>query len=155
MFNIVFLEPEMGSNTGNIGRSCVLTRSRLHLIEPLGFEITDKQVRRAGLDYWKDVDLVVHKSYTDFLEYLPQEARIFYCTTKAKKFYHQVQFKDGDYIMFGKESKGIPESILFEHPERCIKIPMITEMKRSLNLANSANIVLYEALRQNDFFDLR
>lgn len=155
MFNIVFLEPEMGSNTGNIGRSCVLTGSRLHLIEPLGFEITDKQVRRAGLDYWKDVDLVVHKSYANFLKYLPQEVRIFYCTTKAKKFYHQVHFKDGDYIMFGKESKGIPESILFEHPERCIKIPMITEMKRSLNLANSANIVLYEALRQNNFFDLR
>ena len=149
MLNIVLLEPEIPANTGNIGRTCVAAGARLHLIEPLGFQITEKQVRRAGLDYWDKLDLTIYKSYPDFLEKNP-EAKIYMATTKAKKIYSEAAFEEDAYIMFGKESAGIPEEILVENEENCIRIPMLSEI-RSLNLSNSVAIVLYEALRQNDF----
>lgn len=147
--NIVLLEPEIPANTGNIGRTCVATGTRLHLIEPLGFSINEKQLKRAGMDYWDKLDVSTYINYEDFLSKNP-DARIFYATTKARKTHADVHFTDGDYIMFGKESAGIPEEILVQHPENCIRIPMLDDI-RSLNLSNSAAIVLYEALRQTDF----
>ncbi|WP_138160017.1 tRNA (cytidine(34)-2'-O)-methyltransferase [Peptoniphilus catoniae] len=153
MFNVVLYEPEIPHNTGAIARTCVLTRSRLHLIKPLGFSISDKALKRAGLDYWKYLDLTVYDDYEDFLR-KNTDICIYYSTTKTRNNYSQVKYKDGDFIMFGPETRGIPEDILKRYPGRCIRIPMIGELKRSLNLANSANIVLYEALRQNDFPNL-
>ena len=147
--NIVLLEPEIPANTGNIGRTCVITGSRLHLIEPLGFQLTSKMIKRAGLDYWDRLDVTRYMDYGDFLDRNPG-ARIFFATTKGKHRYTDVTYRDGDYLMFGKESAGIPEEILVEHPESCIRIPMLPE-ERSLNLANSVAIVTYEALRQLDF----
>lgn len=152
MLNIVLLEPEIPANTGNIGRTCVATGAKLHLIEPMGFRITQKEVKRAGLDYWDKLDVTVYDSYPDFLEKNPN-AKIYFATTKAKHTYADVSFEEDAYIMFGKESAGIPEEILVEHPEECIRIPMFGEI-RSLNLSNSVAIVLYEALRQNGFMDL-
>ena len=149
MLNIVLFEPEMPLNTGNIGRTCVITGCRLHLIEPLGFQLSSKMIKRAGLDYWDRLDVTRYMDYGDFLDRNPG-ARIFYATTKGKHRYTDVTYRDGDYIMFGKESAGIPEEILVEHPETCIRIPMLPE-ERSLNLANSVAIVTYEALRQLDF----
>lgn len=148
-FNIVLHEPEIPSNTGNIGRTCVATGSSLHLIEPLGFHLTEKNLKRAGMDYWKDLDVHRYMNYETFLEENGQP-KVWFATTKARQTYSDVTFKDGDFIMFGKESAGIPEEILVEQPERCIRIPMLGET-RSLNLANSVAIVLYEALRQNGF----
>lgn len=148
-FNIVLHEPEIPSNTGNIGRTCVATGSSLHLIEPLGFHLTEKNLKRAGMDYWKDLDVHRYMNYETFLEENGQP-QVWFATTKARQTYSDVTFKDGDFIMFGKESAGIPEEILVEQPERCIRIPMLGET-RSLNLANSVAIVLYEALRQNGF----
>ena len=155
MINIVLHEPEIPQNTGNIGRTCVITGSRLHLIRPLGFRINEKTVKRAGLDYWQKLDVTEHDNYPAFMDYVNQadnfsKPRIYYATTKGKHRYTDVQFHDGDYIMFGRESAGIPEEILAEHPDECIRIPMLPE-ERSLNLANSVAIVLYEALRQLDF----
>ena len=152
MVNIVLLEPEIPANTGNIGRTCVATGSRLHLIKPLGFDISEKAVRRAGMDYWFRIDLSVYENYNDFLEKNPG-ARLFMATTKAKKTYTEAVYKDGDYLMFGKESAGIPEEILVKHKEECIRIPMTGDI-RSLNLSNSVSIVLYEALRQNQFLGM-
>lgn len=149
MLNIVLHEPEMPANTGNIGRSCVITGARLHLIEPMGFNLSEKMLKRAGLDYWPRLDVTTYADYDDFLAKNP-DARIFYATTKAKHRYTDVEFHDGDYIMFGKESAGIPEEILIKHPDQCIRIPMLPE-ERSLNLSNSVSIILYEALRQLDF----
>ena len=149
MFNIVLLEPEIPQNTGNIGRTCVATGSRLHLIEPMGFRITEKGLKRAGMDYWKDLDVTVYDNLEDFLE-KNNNPKIFYATTKGPQRYTDVSFSDGDYIMFGKESAGIPEDILHDNKETAIRIPMNPEI-RSLNLSNSVAIVLYEALRQNDF----
>lgn len=149
MLNIVLLEPEIPANTGNIGRTCVAAGARLHLIEPMGFQINEKQVRRAGLDYWDKLDYRIYDSYRDFVEKNPG-IKIYMATTKARHVYSEVSFEDDCYIMFGKESAGIPEEILIEHPEECIRIPMIGET-RSLNLSNSVAIVLYEALRQNQF----
>ena len=149
--NIVLLEPEIPGNTGNIGRTCLVTGSRLHLIRPLGFRLDEKSLRRAGLDYWHDLDVTVYDNYEDFLNRNPKAAsRMFYATTKARQTYVQVAYQPGDYIMFGKESAGIPEEILVEHPEESIRIPMLPGM-RSLNLSNSVAVVLYEALRQLDF----
>ncbi len=148
-FNIVLHEPEIPSNTGNIGRTCVATGSSLHLIEPLGFHLTEKNLKRAGMDYWKDLDVHRYMNYETFLEE-NRKPKVWLATTKARQTYSDVTFKDGDYIMFGKESAGIPEEILVEQPESCIRIPMLGET-RSLNLANSVAIVLYEALRQNGF----
>ena len=149
MLNIVLHEPEMPANTGNIGRTCVAAGARLHLIEPLGFSINDKMVKRAGLDYWDKLDVTVYDDFNDFCERNPG-AKIYMATTKAKKIYSEASYEPDCYIMFGKESAGIPEEILVEHPEECVRIPMIGET-RSLNLSNSVAIVLYEALRQNQF----
>ena len=183
MFHIVLLEPEIPANTGNIGRTCLVTGSALHLIEPMGFILNDKNLKRAGMDYWKDVDVRRYDCLRDFQaehsDLFPKEGEaadtpagkelaengiskdalaerppvLWYATTKAQKTYCDVSFRDGDYIMFGKESAGIPEEMLTEYPEQCIRIPMASA-QRSLNLSNSAAIVLYEALRQNDFLDL-
>lgn len=147
--NIVLLEPEIPQNTGNIGRTCCATGTKLHLIEPMGFRINEKNLRRAGMDYWKDLDVTIYDDYNDFLEKNPN-AKIWLATTKAPKRYTDVEFGENDYIMFGKESAGIPEEILVQHKENCIRIPMNAEI-RSLNLANSVAIVLYESLRQRDF----
>lgn len=149
MINIVLLEPEIPQNTGNIGRTCVAAGARLHLIEPLGFRLTEKALRRAGMDYWSQLDVTRYDDYEDFLRRNPG-AKIYMATTKAKHIYTDVQYEDDCYIMFGKESAGIPEEILVEHQEDCIRIPMIGDI-RSLNLGNSVAIVLYEALRQQDF----
>lgn len=149
MVNIVLLEPEIPANTGNIGRTCVATGSRLHLIEPLGFDISEKAVRRAGMDYWKDIDLHVYKNYEEFLKKNPG-ARPYMATTKGQNLYSDVEYEDNVYIMFGKESAGIPEEILMTDKERCIRIPMLEKI-RSLNLSNSVAIVTYEVLRQKGF----
>ena len=149
MLNIVLFEPEIPANTGNIGRTCVATGTRLHLIEPLGFRLTEKNLRRAGMDYWKDLDVTTYINYEDFLEKNPN-AKIYMATTKAHQTYTEVQYEDDCYILFGKESAGIPEEILVDHEDDCIRIPMIGDI-RSLNLGNSVAIVLYEALRQQDF----
>lgn len=151
--NIVLYEPEIPANTGNIGRTCVATGTRLHLIEPLGFRLNEKAIKRAGMDYWKDLDVTTYLNYQDFLEKNPG-AKIYMATTKAPQIYTEVHYEEDCYIMFGKESAGIPEEILVKHPDRCIRIPMGKDI-RSLNLANSVAIVLYEALRQNHFADLQ
>ena len=152
MLNIVLLEPEIPANTGNIGRTCVAAGAKLHLIEPMGFQINEKQVKRAGLDYWDKLDYTIYDSYPDFLEKNPG-AKIYMATTKAPKVYTEVNYEPDCYIMFGKESAGIPEEILLEHKETAVRIPMLDHI-RSLNLGNSVAIVLYEALRQQGFKEL-
>ncbi|MFV0527516.1 MAG: tRNA (cytidine(34)-2'-O)-methyltransferase [Lachnospiraceae bacterium] len=147
--NIVLFEPEIPANTGNIGRTCVATGSRLHLIEPLGFRLNEKEIKRAGMDYWSHLDVTRYSCYADFIEKNPT-SRIYMASTKAQKTYAEVQFEEDCFIMFGKESAGIPEDILYENKETAIRIPMLDEI-RSLNLSNSVAIVLYEALRQHDF----
>lgn len=147
--NIVLHEPEIPANTGNIGRTCVATGSTLHLIKPLGFSLDEKHLLRAGLDYWPKLKLNIYEDYEDFLK-KNTGARIYYATTKAFRLYSEVNFERDDYIMFGKESAGIPEEILIRHPNECIRIPMIGDI-RSLNLGNSVAVLLYEALRQNGF----
>ena len=147
--NIILHEPEIPANTGNIGRTCVATGTALHLIRPLGFDISDKAVRRAGMDYWKELDLYVYEDFNDFVSKNPN-ARIYMATTKAKKAYTEVIYEENDFIMFGKESAGIPEEILIKYEDTSVRIPMIGEI-RSLNLSNSVAIMLYEALRQQDF----
>ena len=149
MLNIVLHEPEIPANTGNIGRTCVATGTRLHLIEPLGFRLNEKNLKRAGMDYWEDLDVRTYIDYQDFLEKNPG-AKIYMATTKAEKIYTEVNYEPDCYIMFGKESAGIPEEILVKHKEESIRIPMVGDI-RSLNLGNSVAIVLYEALRQNNF----
>lgn len=149
MINIVLLEPEIPANTGNIGRTCVAAGARLHLIEPLGFSLSEKALKRAGMDYWKDLDVTTYIDYHDFLEKNPG-ARIYMATTKARRMYTEVSYEPDCYIMFGKESAGIPEELLVANRENCVRIPMMGDI-RSLNLGNSAAIVLYEALRQNGF----
>ena len=149
MLNIVLFQPEIPANTGNIGRTCVATNTRLHLIEPLGFRLNEKEVKRAGMDYWEHLDVTRYINYEDFLAKNPG-AKIWMATTKAKHVYTEVEFGPDDYIMFGKESAGIPEEILVENEETCIRIPMLPKI-RSLNLSNSVSIVLYEALRQQNF----
>lgn len=157
---IVLHQPEIPQNTGNIGRTCVATGSSLHLIEPLGFRLNEKDLRRAGMDYWAKLDLHCHMNYAEFLRETEGDrvgnpgAKIWYATTKAKRTYTEVSFGPEDYLMFGKESAGIPEEILVENEEQCIRIPMLPEI-RSLNLANSVAVVLYEALRQNNFEDMQ
>lgn len=147
--NIVLLEPEIPQNTGNIGRTCVATGTKLHLIEPLGFSLDEKAVKKAGLDYWPSLDKETYISYRDFMEKNPG-VKVYMASTKAKKNYTEVKYEPDSYIMFGKESAGIPEEILIENEENCIRIPMIGDT-RSLNLSNSVAIILYEALRQNNF----
>ena len=149
MLNIVLFEPEIPQNTGNIGRTCVATNTRLHLIEPLGFRLNDKTLKRAGMDYWADLDVTRYDDFDDFMSRNPN-AKIYMATTKAPNVYTEVNYEPDCYIMFGKESAGIPEEILVHHKENSIRIPMVGDI-RSLNLSNSVAIVLYEALRQNNF----
>ncbi len=151
--NIVLHQPEIPANTGNIGRTCVATGATLHLIEPLGFKLNEKEIRRAGMDYWEHLDVRRYMNFEEFIEKNPG-ARIWMATTKAKNVYTDVPFEENDYIMFGKESAGIPEEILVNYEETCIRIPMLDKI-RSLNLANSVAVVLYEALRQNDFESMK
>ncbi|SFG39786.1 tRNA (cytidine/uridine-2'-O-)-methyltransferase [Lachnospiraceae bacterium C7] len=147
--NIVLHEPEIPANTGNIGRTCVATGATLHLIEPLGFSLDEKHLKRAGMDYWKDLDVRTYVDWNDFCEKNPG-AKVYFATTKARHVYTDVSYEPDCFIMFGKESGGIPEEILKDNEETSVRIPMIGET-RSLNLSNSVAIVLYEALRQNDF----
>lgn len=149
MINIVLHEPEMPANTGNIGRTCVAAGVKLHLIEPLGFKINDKMLKRAGLDYWEHLDYEIYDNFEDFLQKNPG-AKVYMATTKAPVIYSDAHYEPDCYIMFGKESAGIPEEILVDYQENCVRIPMNPEI-RSLNLSNSVAIVLYEALRQNGF----
>ena len=151
--NIVLFEPEIPANTGNIGRTCVATGTRLHLIEPLGFRLNEKSVKRAGMDYWEHLDVTRYINYEDFLAKNPG-AKIYMASTKAPRCYTEVQYEPDCFIMFGKESAGIPEEILLENQETAVRIPMMSEIC-SLNLGNSVAIVLYEALRQNQFSQMQ
>ena len=151
--HIILHQPEIPANTGNIGRTCVATGTSLHLIEPLGFRINEKELKRAGMDYWDKLDVHRYMNFDEFKE-LHKGAKIWMATTKAKKIYTETDFGPDDYIMFGKESAGIPEEILVDHEETCIRIPM-SDSIRSLNLSNSVAIVLYEALRQQSFADMQ
>ena len=153
MLNIVLLEPEIPANTGNIGRTCVAAGARLHLIEPLGSRLGEKDIKRAGMDYWNDLDVSIYLNYQDFMEKNPG-AKIYYASTKAPRIYTEVSYEEDAYLMFGKESAGIPEEILLENQETAIRIPMKGDI-RSLNLSNSAAIVLYEALRQQEFAQMQ
>ena len=152
--NIVLYQPEIPQNTGNIARTCVLTNSRLHLIKPLGFDINEKQVRRAGLDYWKYLDLEIHESYEDFRNKYPH-VKLYLSTTHGDKYYHEASFKKGDFIVFGRESSGLPEHIKDENSEGCIRVPMVESSTRSLNLSNTVSILAYEALRQIGFPNMK
>ena len=147
--NIVLFNPEIPYNTGNIGRTCLLTNSKLHLIRPLGFSLDDKQVKRAGLDYWKDVDCTEHDSLEELME-ANQDSNFYFATTKTKQRYSDVIYKENDFIVFGPESKGLPKELLEANSENCVTIPMIAK-GRSLNLSNSAAIILYEMFRQINF----
>lgn len=147
--HIILHQPEIPANTGNIGRTCVATGTSLHLIEPLGFRLNEKEIKRAGMDYWEHLDVTRYVNFEEFKEKHPG-AKIWMATTKAKHSYTDVSFGQDDFIMFGKESAGIPEEILVEYEPTCIRIPMLPQI-RSLNLSNSVAIVLYEALRQNNF----
>lgn len=149
MINIVLNQPEIPYNTGNIGRTCLLTNSRLHLIRPFPFKLDDKHLKRAGLDYWKDVDLVIHDSFQDFIGTV--DSNIYFSSSKADKLYTEVKYRDGDYIVFGSESSGFPEEVIAYGQGKMIRIPMAKTSARSLNLSNSVAIVLYEAMRQTDF----
>lgn len=153
MLNIVLHEPEIPANTGNIGRTCVATGVRLHLIRPLGFQINEKALKRAGLDYWDKLDVSVYDNYEDFLAKNPG-AVIYMATTKGRHVYTEVAYEPDCYIMFGKESAGIPEEILVDHEDHAIRIPMKPDI-RSLNLSNAVAVVLYEALRQNHFAQMQ
>ena len=168
MLNVVLFQPEIPANTGTIGRSCVLTNTRLHLIGPLGFSLDDRMVRRSGMGYWHEINLLTYDGYDDFLARNP-DANLWMFTKRADAYYHEVSYADGDYLMFGRESTGIDDTVLAAHPERCLRIPMLEREGLSpittpgplsdpadpdavsLNLSNAANIVLFEALRQLDF----
>jgi len=147
VINIVLFRPEIPQNTGNIGRTCVLTGAKLHLIGPMGFHIDDKTVTKAGLDYWKELDVTLYSSYEELREKYP-EATFYFSSTKGKKFHSEVAFKENDFIVFGRESSGLPEYIMEENRELLFRVPMIETTTRSLNLSNTVAIVAYEALRQ-------
>ncbi|MDR9856894.1 tRNA (uridine(34)/cytosine(34)/5-carboxymethylaminomethyluridine(34)-2'-O)-methyltransferase TrmL [Paenibacillus sp. VCA1] len=147
--HIVLVEPEIPANTGNIARTCAATGTHLHLVRPLGFSTDDSKLKRAGLDYWYAVQIEYHDSFAEVQEKYP-EGRFFYTSTKADKRYTDVQFRDGDFLVFGKETKGLPPELLAANSDSCIRMPM-TDKVRSLNLSNSAAIIVYEALRQLDF----
>lgn len=153
MFNIVLVEPEIPQNTGNIARTCAATGSRLHIVYPIAFDISDRAVKRAGLDYWHLVEVICYDNLDDFFE-KTKGGRYFYATTKAPNRYTDVQFHDNDYLVFGKETKGLPEDLLHDNKDSCIRIPM-RDSARSLNLSNSVAVVLYEALRQQGFDGLK
>lgn len=148
--NIVLFQPEIPQNTGNIARTCVLTKCKLHLIKPLGFSLDEKHLRRAGLDYWKYLDMEIYESYDELREKY-KESTFYFSTTHGKKFYHEMKFKEGDFIVFGRESCGLPDEIREANAETCMRVPMINTTTRSLNLSNTVAIVAYEALRQLNF----
>lgn len=148
--HIVLVEPEIPQNTGNIARTCALTDVALHLVRPLGFQINDKTLKRAGLDYWNLVDVNYYDDFTEVLDKYPQ-GNFYYATTKSDRNYSDVKYEDESFFVFGKETKGLPEEIVEGNPDKTIRIPMITNIARSLNLANSVNIILFEALRQLGF----
>ena len=149
MFNIVLVEPEIPQNTGNIVRTCAATGCRLHLVRPLGFEVTDKYLKRAGLDYWHFVDISYYDGTDELFAKYPQ-GRFWFFSTKAAKTHSDIAYEEGDFLVFGKETAGLPEWFRTAHRERCIRLPMRREA-RSLNLSNSVAILTYEALRQNGF----
>ncbi len=153
MLNVALIEPEIPQNTGNISRTCACTGTRLHLVRPFGFEISDATVKRAGLDYWDKVEIFYYDSLNEFLE-KNKGAEMFFLSTKAANSYADAEFPDGAFLVFGKETKGLPEDLLKLNADRALRIPM-GENLRSLNLSNSVAIVLYEALRQHGFYDLR
>ena len=150
--NIVLVEPQIPQNTGNISRTCAVTGARLHLVRPLGFEVSDKHLKRAGLDYWDKLDITYYDGLDDFFEKNP-EGNFYYFTTKGRKIHSDVEYPDNAYLVFGREDKGLPEELLYNNPESCVRIPMRNEL-RSLNLSNSAAIAVYEVLRQWDYPDL-
>lgn len=150
MFNVVLIAPEYPGNVGNIGRTCVLTESHLHLVRPFKFDFSNKALKKSGIDYWDKVNLTIHDSMDEFVEFLADKNFYLVETGTATK-YSDVDFKDGDFLIFGREKEGIDQAILKKYKEKIITIPMTKKIDRSLNLANSVNIVLYEALRQNDF----
>ena len=152
-FHIVLVEPEIPANTGNIARTCAATGTHLHLVKPLGFNTDDRTLKRAGLDYWSAVQVHYHDSFEE-LRGQHKEGRFFYASTKARKLYTDIQFQDGDFLVFGKETKGLPQELIDQNIDNCIRMPM-TDAVRSLNLSNSAAIVLYEAFRQTGFPGLR
>ncbi len=149
MFHIVLVEPEIPQNAGNIARTCACTGCTLHLVKPLGFEVSDKQLKRAGLDYWNELNVCYYENIGELFAKYP-EGRFFFFTTKAKRTHAEPRYQEGDFLVFGKETRGLPEELLVEHPETCVRIPM-RESLRSLNLSNSVAIAVYEGLRQNDF----
>lgn len=149
MFHVVLVEPEIPQNAGNIARTCAATGCTLHLVRPLGFEISDKYLKRAGLDYWHLVNVVLHDSVEEALSGVPEE-KLHFFTTKSPRTYSDASYREGDYLVFGKETKGLPNELLLSHPAACVRIPM-REEARSLNLSNSVAIAVYEGLRQNDF----
>lgn len=150
--NIVLVEPQIPQNTGNISRTCAVTGARLHLVKPMGFEVTDKHLKRAGLDYWDKLDITYYDSLDDFFQKNP-DGNFFYFTTKGKNVYSEKSYPDNSFLVFGREDKGLPEKLLYENPDKCVRIPMRNEL-RSLNLSNSAAIAVYEVLRQWDYPDL-
>jgi tRNA (cytidine/uridine-2'-O-)-methyltransferase len=149
-FHIVLVNPEIPANTGNIARTCAATGTHLHLVRPLGFSTDDRNLKRAGLDYWHSVHITYYDSFEEVKKAAHAEARFFLASTKVTKRYTDFKFHDGDFFVFGKETAGLPQALLDEHADTCLRIPM-TDKVRSLNLANSAAILVYEALRQNDF----
>ena len=151
MFNIVLVEPEIPYNTGNIARTCAATGSTLHLVKPLGFSTEDKYLKRAGLDYWDKVRVIYHENFQELRKKYP-EGRFFYLSTKGKRYYHEVSYKPGDFLVFGKETQGLPQELLEANKEYTFRIPMLPQI-RSLNLSNTVAIVVYEALRQLQFPD--
>lgn len=153
--NIVLYEPEIPQNTGNIARTCVLTNSKLHLIKPLGFSLDEKRLRRAGLDYWKDLDITIYDSYEELREKYKDRTFYFSTTHANKKYYDEANFKQGDFIVFGRESSGLPDEIREENSETCIRVPMIKTSLRSLNLSNTVAIVAYEGIRQIGFPNMK
>lgn len=152
ILNIVLVEPEIPQNTGNIARTCAATGARLHLVEPMGFKVDDKKLKRAGLDYWYLLDITYYKNLEDFFE-RNKDGKFYYFSTKADKVYSEIDYPDNSYLVFGKETKGLPESLLYENHETTVRIPMINDA-RSLNLSNSVAIGVYEVLRQWDFPEL-
>lgn len=152
--NIVLFQPEIPQNTGNIARTCVLTNSKLHLIKPLGFSLDEKHLKRAGLDYWDELDISLYDSFEELREKY-EDSTFYFSTTKGKHYYDDVKFKQGDFIVFGRESCGLPDEIRDSDPQRCIRVPMIKTSLRSLNLSNTVAIVAYEGIRQIGFPNMK
>ncbi len=148
--NVVLVEPEIPQNAGNIARTCAVTGSKLHMVRPLGFEVSDKYLKRAGLDYWQHLDVTYYDSIEEVMEKYYNGSNFWFFSTKAKQVHSDAEYKDGDFLVFGKETKGLPENLLKAHYAECVRIPMMGEL-RSLNLSNSVCVAVYEALRQHDY----